>query len=390
MDWYERNRLRALWRQPVALNTHVHQGLHGEGFVFALACAAGLNTTKTVLDVEGVDWQVGYPGPRGTVRHPKIEFQVKSWSEPIVKGDHFRYRLDVHTVRIFPAETSPGLIGLDDGVRAFESLRALVVAGAYAASAEQPRAVQPARKPNDVLNLLREIRVGPSREGSFVLSAHTPVPPRLTSGEAPPLEGSAPTNAAADEPFERRVSLRIYEAVQAASEAANSALVHANGLDDFTGAVRRGVSANLCEALVGLGGELGHPFELSLSLAVSRPLATRRFPPVRFRRDHFPVLTSAALGLRERVAEEGVLVAGNVVRLHREGAGSGEISIAGTVEGEDRLRRIWMALIDRDYDEAMRAHREMLPVSARGDLVQRGTRLYMRNPTAFRSLDAAD
>ncbi len=146
----------------------------------------------------------------------------------------------------------------------------------------------------------------------------------------------------------------------------------------------------MCEALVGLGGEAGHPFDVSLSLAPSRPLARRALPPIRFRHDHLPVLAAAAQELRERVAEEGVLVVGNVVRLHREGGGPGEISIAGLIEGEDRLRRIWTDLTDVDYQQAMIAHREMLSVSVRGDLVRRGTRLYLTNPNAFHLLRDGD
>jgi hypothetical protein len=107
------------------------------------------------------------------------------------------------------------------------------------------------------------------------------------------------------EPFERRVSLKVYDAVRAAYGAANAALVDANGLDAFTQVVPTGVSANLCEALVGLGGESGHPFELSLRLAPSRPLRIARLTPIRFRRDHLPVLASAARELRERIPEEG-------------------------------------------------------------------------------------
>ncbi|MEV6844695.1 hypothetical protein [Actinoplanes sp. NPDC051411] len=104
------------------------------------------------------------------------------------------------------------------------------------------------------------------------------------------------------------MSLRLYDAVRAAHAAANEALTDANGLDVFTEAVSQGVTANLCEALVGLGGEAGHPFELSLRLAPSRPLRSAPFAPVRFRRDHLPVLSSAARELRERVPVEGNVV----------------------------------------------------------------------------------
>jgi hypothetical protein len=306
-------------------------------------------------------------------------------SELDVLSDITSVSMDVHSVRTFPPDNAPGMIGLDDGVQAFESVRNLVVAAAYAVSSDRPRAIQPARKSAEVLKFLREVRIGPTAEGSFILSVHTPVPPWLSSQQAALFDDEASAAFEPAEPFERRVSLKLYDAVGAAHGAANDALVDANGLDAFTAAVPRGVSANLCEALVGLGGESGHPFELSLRLAPSRPSTARNLVPIRFRRDHLPVLASAAQELRERVAEEGAVVVGNVVRLHREGSGSGEISIAGIVEGEDRLRRIWMDLADDDYSTAMRAHQEMLVVSVRGDLVRRGTRLYLTHPAAFQT-----
>jgi hypothetical protein len=284
---------------------------------------------------------------------------------------------DVHLVRIFPSDEAPGMIGLDDGVHAYESLRSLVTAAAYSVSAKQPRAVQPARKPAEVLEYLRGVRIGPSAAGSFVLSVHTPVPPRLSIGSPEPD---------ADEPFERRVSLRVYEAVQAAHEAANAALVDPDGLAAFTDGVARGISANLCEALVGLAGPSGHPVELSLLLASSRP-SSRRLAPIRFRRDHFAVLESAARELRARSAEEDAILIGNVVRLYRENnVGTGEVGIAGTVDGDERLRRIWVELAGDDYEAAVRAHTDMRQVSVQGDIVRRGTRSYLAHPARFRIL----
>jgi hypothetical protein len=76
------------------LNRNVHQGLHGEGFIHALACAAGFTTARMNLDLDGVDWQIAHPGPRGTTRSPKIEMQVKSTSAPLVKDGVIHQRLD--------------------------------------------------------------------------------------------------------------------------------------------------------------------------------------------------------------------------------------------------------------------------------------------------------
>ncbi len=304
-------------------------------------------------------------------------------SELEILNDITSVSMDVHAVRAFPADGGPGTIGLDDGVQAYESLRNLVLAAACAAATDQPRAVQPARKPADVLSFLREVRIGAPAEGSFVLSVYTPVPPRLSVSQPSFFDEDVADALEPAEPFERRVSLKLFDAVQAAHSAANDALVSTEGLDGFTAAVPLGVSANLCEALVGLGGEAGHPFDFALRLAPSRPLRARSFTPIRFRRDHLPVLASAAQELRERVADEGVLLIGNVVRLHREGTGAGEISIAGTIEGDDRLRRVWMNLGEQDYGRATDAHQQMRLVSVRGDLVRRGTRHYLTNPSAF-------
>src|SRR2546421_2177571 len=161
-----------------------------------------------------------------------------------VLDDISNVSMDVHLVRTFPADSSPGMIGLDDGVQAFESLRSLFVAAAYAESSDEPRAVQPSRKPAEVLRFLRDVRIGPNKEGSFIFSVHTPIPPRLTSGQVSLFEGGDVTPLEPAEPFERRVSLRVYYAAQAAHEAATSALVKPDGLDAFTRAVRRGVSGS--------------------------------------------------------------------------------------------------------------------------------------------------
>jgi hypothetical protein len=77
------------------VNKNVHQGLHGEGFIYALACAGGFTTSRHNLDLDGVDLQIAYPGPRGTTRSPKIEVQVKSSSAPVIKEDAIHHPLHV-------------------------------------------------------------------------------------------------------------------------------------------------------------------------------------------------------------------------------------------------------------------------------------------------------
>lgn len=95
---------------------------------------------------------------------------------------------DVHTVSLFPADEPAGMIAIEDGVTAYDSLRSLIIAAAYPVFAQQRRAVQPARKPQGLTEFMRSVRVGSATAGSYVLTAHTPVPPRLSGPPRP--EGS--------------------------------------------------------------------------------------------------------------------------------------------------------------------------------------------------------
>ena len=116
------------------------------------------------------------------------------------------------------------------------------------------------------------------------------------------------------------------------------------------------------------------PFEFAVSLAAARSEAAA-LAPIRFRRDHVPVLKAAAAELRARTPEDDVAITGEVVRLYREGASAGEITVVGRVEDAEILRRIWMELPAPDYQAAMVAHQEMRQVTVRGSLVRRGDAL---------------
>jgi hypothetical protein len=89
----------------VTLTVQQHQGLHGEGYVFAMACTAGLLTSRPILDVDGIDWLIGSPGPLGTARSPKIEVQVKTTTRPVGGDGSWRFRL---AIKHFNALAGPG------------------------------------------------------------------------------------------------------------------------------------------------------------------------------------------------------------------------------------------------------------------------------------------
>jgi hypothetical protein len=138
-------------RQTRGLDQRTHQGYYGEAFVRALAASAGLVVSRADLDVTGEDFTIGFPGRRGSLRHPKIEVQVKSWCHPGGNTTMWRYRMRAEHYNelagdlfylprylflvIVPADAEQYTSVANDAMR-------LHHAGYWASFADQPQVVQ--------------------------------------------------------------------------------------------------------------------------------------------------------------------------------------------------------------------------------------------------------
>ncbi|MEJ0035503.1 MAG: hypothetical protein WDO68_05400 [Gammaproteobacteria bacterium] len=169
-------------------------------------------------------------------------------------------------------------------------------------------------KPQMAADYMRNVRMGQTERGSFVLTALSRVPPRLATSAQ--LEDSA-----AERPFERRVTEQLAIALNYASTAALAAIT-TSSLAAFDAAVDHGVSADLCEAIARLGASESAwgDVEIAISWASSHP--GNRALPIRslFAADTAPILQEAARIFRSGrpPAEAGVP---DSVRQSRGGGG---------------------------------------------------------------------
>jgi hypothetical protein len=150
------------------------------------------------------------------------------------------------------------------------------------------------------------------------------------------------------------------------------------------------VSANLCEALVGLSQFADQFNGLVVSLSWSKGRPPREPTPTRFEfaPDTIPVIQEAGRVLRATTPREEFQLYGSVVRLDRpEGAQTGKVSVAGLVEG--RALKVLVELRADDYDLAINAHKLGIPVNCLGDLVKEGRQFTLLNPHRF-ALDQDD
>ena len=273
---------------------------------------------------------------------------------------------DRDVVRVRAAEGDDGSVTLNDGVDLIAGARDLVLWAAC--SLREPQPVHRAGANREAAELLKQMRLGQTDQGSFVVTLLTPVVP-------PPMQALCPDPDDRNAPIERRMTRRLVEAVSAARQATERA---AAGDDSaFEETVASGVSANLCEALV----QIIEPFptlDVGVSWARTRPVAATG-TVARFGRADAALLREAARSLRERAPRPEVHLHGFVRLLKRgEAEDDGTIRLATDIDGQ---RQSVVAVLERtDYERAVQAHRDRAPVVLAGDLERTGQRWRLLNP----------
>jgi hypothetical protein len=146
------------------------------------------------------------------------------------------------------------------------------------------------------------------------------------------------------------------------------------------------VSANLCDALVGLGHvSPNQGIEVSVSWSRSRPLDGTPRSTIAIAADFIPVIEEASRLFKEIEPLEDVEIYGFVERLDRPiGNQTGQVWIHTVIDNQHR--RVLVELSDPEYQEAVRVHKEVIPITCTGELIKKGRSLYLQNPRHFKVL----
>lgn len=284
---------------------------------------------------------------------------------------------DVVRLRVTGAETADGSIAIDDGVTLVDSARAVLLAAAC--SAHEPRRSFPTRKPRQAVEYLEKARLGQTERGSYTVTMVSTVAPSLTASEDGRLFDTPDTQ----EPFARRVTLTLARAVTKLRTAAEVAVAESD-LQPFEDAVCKGVSADLCEAVTGIGAASpdSGAMHLAITWSPARPVPEATPSRAVVPHDYMPVVEEAGRLLRSREPREDFLVLGPVVRLERsESQGPGRITVTTLVD--EVARRVSVELQEAEYHVAIHAHDHADPVACRGSLRKEGSTFALLEPRDF-------
>lgn len=260
---------------------------------------------------------------------------------------------DTLRLRVLSPEAASGSLPLAEGLRLLRGGHDLLLAAAH--SVHQRQAYYPRQSVAEAVDFVRSCRIGQTERGSYVAAILAPVPPNLTPSLLDALDGE---DGVADEPFERRATLSLMEALQHIQTA-----IELGKPDNILGGIQQGVSANLCEALALVAPENPQAsVEVSVSWSRSRPHVPQRIRgQVSFAQGEFSVIREAARRLREGVAARRERVQGPVISLHAEpaqlfGEFQGRVIVRAEVSG--RLQRVRVVLSQAEYVRACDAHRD--------------------------------
>jgi hypothetical protein len=287
---------------------------------------------------------------------------------------------DVLRIRLF-GNLPNGRISVEEGARAFQKTRDLLLAAACAAVEKRP--VYSRKKFVEATGYVNRAQFAPAESGSFVMVVETTVPPELEPHQQGLVLEEDPT--AGSEPFNRTVGLTLARAAGAARRIIDQVPV-TNSVGSIVDAVGDGVSSNLCEALAGLVDP-----DLSRSLELRFHWAATRLPKlvvprqVVFESSISPFLSTIARTLREQMNIDEFEFVGPIYKLTSSSPElGGEISVS-MVEPW-RGRKVKVLLDARAYQRATLAHGTGQWISLEGELTRVGGSMVLVNPRNLRVL----
>jgi hypothetical protein len=263
-----------------------------------------------------------------------------------------------------------------EGLSLFSRIKQLATAAA--SSVVDKRPIHSKKPSTEVKEYIDSLRLGQTEKGSYLIKVISPIEQlEKNPGEIDNFTESIP--------FSRRAVVELFQSVKTLNEVAQT--VNKLGKFDFhlfLDAVPKGVSANLCEALLptqSLEDEYPKDTSLEISVTWSYLVIDDTLPKdakVFIEKESIPQIRKAAKEFRMH-NPESINLQGWVNILERDSRkGPGLIRILGRVH--DKIRSVRVNLEPEDYNLAIDAHKNGYIVAVEGDLRLENNIYHLYNP----------
>ncbi len=271
-----------------------------------------------------------------------------------VVDDLINFHSDVIKIRVVHDDVENGSIPLNDGVLLIEKAKELLISVTKSTFNKRRHFTGGASK--EIMDFVETFRLGQTEVGSYIVNLIMPID-RLPAEQGDMIEGS----------LTRSVTNTLARSLTAIE---NSMVSYRESQSDqsFESAIEQGVSANLCDALVGLTGE-NQSRNVNISILLSR--ADSQYQDIQlqhsFDSGDVEYLKRASDYYKEKYTIHNYTVYGFVTGLkHEENAEFGIVTVVNMVSG--REKHINFELPSNEYWQAHQAHGENNVIQCTGDL----------------------
>lgn len=283
----------------------------------------------------------------------------------LVNSDVLRFRSDEDT-------GDDASIPLRDGLEFYQGIRGILVAAAKAYREKRPFFSN--KHGRFAKEFLQSARLGQTETGSYVVTVLSRLAHRPASGSDSVEEQTLPGVPTVN----RMILVTLVESLVAA-KAAVTTYRETQDTEAFEESVFKGVSADLCDALIKMTGASGRS-KVDVSASWSPVLAPSTELPeiVSFVPTDIPALRIASEELRAASVEPATLVSGWIDTLsrHTEETGPGTVVVVAE-SGAPPGTKVSTSLTADDYDRAIIIHREGGRVLVSGDLTRSAKRSWL-------------
>ncbi len=302
------------------------------------------------------------------------EFESRSIFD--IAKDIVNFNSDLVKVRVIHSDVEGGSIPLDDGVLLIENAKELLVSSTLSTFVKK-RFFSGGRS-RDAQNFIDSLRLGQTEVGSFIVSILAPIK-YIESKQVDATKSS----------LTRSVTQNLARSLSAINSAIDKFESNGNFMV-FEEAIEKGVSANLCDALIGISGvSKSRDFEISFQLSGLDANAKEIRKSIEFMAKKVPVMETASDYYKGSYVINGYNLYGIVIKMqHEPGQDFGIVHASSLVNGQEK--NISFKLNLEEYWQAVHAHESETPVSCNGDLSVTPRSATLLNPNGFKIVGMQD
>ncbi len=292
-------------------------------------------------------------------------------------NDLNNFYADVIKIRVIHDDVKGGSIPLNDGVLLFEKAEELLVS-VVKSTYNKRKYFSSGKITEDISDFLENMRLGQTEHGSYVVNLIAPIIYKekqqeellKTSVTRAITENLSRSLAAID------LSIKNFKATQNTSS--------------FDGAVENGVSANLCDALIGISGKLKNR-DIRVTIFLSG--IEENYHEIQLEHNFdsatVPYLQIASDYYKEKYVFYDRRVSGLVTKLsHEEEDDVGTVTIDASINDDEKSVIIELSI--EEYWQAHSAHKKLQLVECLGDLHVSPRSARLVNVKNFRVITSQD